>query len=305
MKYYFTSIFFFFSFCYTSAQEGKKGNAKLLCYYTHSFQPWQNDTSRIEGEFILSLNEKYSEYQSIQNFNKGIVLDKGGLNGNEISTQVSAFTSLARVIHEMPDAKTNDIIIRKDQQNKNVYVNHGYLFVTRNLFIESLNELEWNVTDEIRLIHDFKCYKALSEYGDYTIIAWFAPEIPFSDGSYTFGGLPGLILELYDEQRLHHFTIHKVDNNPSLLLVDRWQNSAGKFGIKTSKKIIKEIGKKRKLVELGYNLEDDQLSRFFGQPTSPYPLIEDFTSEKKDELLIKYSLYDNLLFKFYKLEKIQ
>ncbi|NME67133.1 hypothetical protein HHU12_04060 [Flammeovirga aprica JL-4] len=94
-----------------------------------------------------------------------------------------------------------------------------------------------------------------------------------------------------------------IDYDISFELVDKWINNAEKFGVKTPKKIVKEIKRTRKLVEAGYDVEDDQLMRFIGQSKAPYPLIEDFTLEKRKELLLKFSIYDNLLFKFYDPQK--
>lgn len=70
-------------------------------------------------------------------------------------------------------------------------------------YTESLPTIEWQFTDERKLVLDYECQKAVCEYGGRTYEAWFAPDIPISDGPWKLHGLPGLILEAYDTQ--HHY----------------------------------------------------------------------------------------------------
>ena len=65
----------------------------------------------------------------------------------------------------------------------------------------------WTITSESRQIGNYKVYKAttvkvvVNSKGTFEseVIAWFAPEIPFSFGPVGYGGLPGLILELEEK----------------------------------------------------------------------------------------------------------
>lgn len=63
---------------------------------------------------------------------------------------------------------------------------------------------DWTIKPEMKKIGDYLVYKAVTKEiienskGRFVhpIIAWFAPEIPFSFGPMGYSGLPGLILEL-------------------------------------------------------------------------------------------------------------
>ena len=48
-----------------------------------------------------------------------------------------------------------------------------------------------------------ECQRATCHWRGRDFVAWFAPDIPVRLGPWSFGGLPGLILKLYDSQRLY------------------------------------------------------------------------------------------------------
>ena len=44
------------------------------------------------------------------------------------------------------------------------------------------------------------------------LTAWFSTDLPFQEYPYRFHGLPGLIVELYDEQNDYHFNLVRSEN---------------------------------------------------------------------------------------------
>ena len=76
----------------------------------------------------------------------------------------------------------------------------------------------WTLHNETKEIDGYTCYKATQHHVQYyteiefTIEAWYTPEIPVPYGPTGFGGLPGLILQL---ERSHViFVADKVTLNP-------------------------------------------------------------------------------------------
>jgi GLPGLI family protein len=57
------------------------------------------------------------------------------------------------------------------------------------------------------VILGFNCQKAYTTYGGRNYTAWYAPQIPVSEGPYKFSGLPGLILKICDTKNEHCFTL--------------------------------------------------------------------------------------------------
>lgn len=64
------------------------------------------------------------------------------------------------------------------------------------VYSEPFEELQWHiVNDSTCNILDYECVKAETDYHGRHWTAWFAPEIPVSDGPWKLRGLPGLIMK--------------------------------------------------------------------------------------------------------------
>jgi len=94
--------------------------------------------------------------------------------------------------------------------------------MTRSLGKIALKPLNWEITNKTKTIGDYKCYQATvtekhySRQGHYyykDVIAWFTPEIPISFGPKYYKGLPGLILQIEDNE--YTLTAIKINLNPS------------------------------------------------------------------------------------------
>lgn len=78
-------------------------------------------------------------------------------------------------------------------------------FSSKHFLVEtSLYQNKWNVTNEIKKIGKYTCYKATTTTTiettkgkiDRKVVAWYSPDIPMSFGPLGYGDLPGLILEI-------------------------------------------------------------------------------------------------------------
>jgi GLPGLI family protein len=84
----------------------------------------------------------------------------------------------------------------------------------RHYLIEPLG-LNWKmVKGEIDTIAGIQCYKATTQYGGRTYIAWYSPQIPINDGPYIFHGLPGLITKVEDSQKWYKFELKELNTKP-------------------------------------------------------------------------------------------
>ena len=73
-------------------------------------------------------------------------------------------------------------------------------------YVDSLHTQIWTMGDSTREVLGYTCQQATTDFRGRRWTAWFATDIPVSDGPWKLGGLPGLILEAYDEGQQHVFT---------------------------------------------------------------------------------------------------
>ena len=73
-------------------------------------------------------------------------------------------------------------------------------------YVDSLHAQTWTMGDSTREVLGYMCQQATADFRGRRWTAWFAMDIPVSDGPWKLGGLPGLILEAYDEGKQHVFT---------------------------------------------------------------------------------------------------
>jgi len=93
-----------------------------------------------------------------------------------------------------------------------VYINRaeGNILNQRSFFKDSSTKpcvvsektglIEWIYKDETKKIGSFLAYKATTNFRGRNYNAWFTPEIPLPIGPWKFHGLPGIILEIQDEE---------------------------------------------------------------------------------------------------------
>ena len=84
-------------------------------------------------------------------------------------------------------------------------------------YVDSLHRQTWTMGDSTREVLGYTCQQATTDFRGRRWTAWFATDIPVSDGPWKLGGLPGLILEAYDEGQQHVFTavgLERVKDEP-------------------------------------------------------------------------------------------
>lgn len=120
---------------------------------------------------------------------------------------------------------------------------------------DSLHKMKWELSKERKFIDSIECFKAITFFRGRSYTAWFAPGIPITNGPWKMGGLPGLVVELYDEKKDIYFVLKEVvktdDNsgkdkipniNSHLLYADY---------LETGKKFIKKFTDAMKTQEVG------------------------------------------------------
>jgi GLPGLI family protein len=77
---------------------------------------------------------------------------------------------------------------------------------------EDMPVIDWKVTSETKNIHDLPCQKATANFRGRNYTAWFCSQLPYSNGPWKLGGLPGLIVEAEDEKKEVVFSFDSFEN---------------------------------------------------------------------------------------------
>ena len=64
--------------------------------------------------------------------------------------------------------------------------------------VEAVPDFGWVVTDEWKELLGYRVRRAECTFRGRNYVAWFAPELPLSEGPWKFCGLPGLVMHVYD-----------------------------------------------------------------------------------------------------------
>jgi GLPGLI family protein len=87
------------------------------------------------------------------------------------------------------------------------------------------NSIVWEIdkNNEIKDIEGYQCKKAYTTLNHRKYTAWYIPDIPISEGPYRFKGLPGLVLEIYDDKNWTVITLASIKKKR--ILINRPENT--------------------------------------------------------------------------------
>ena len=90
-------------------------------------------------------------------------------------------------------------------------------------FEEGLDLFNWQLQGDTATISGYKTQKATCDFGGRSWVAWFSPEIPYSDGPYKFNGLPGLIVKIGDTREHYVFELISIEKPEKEIMIDMKQ----------------------------------------------------------------------------------
>ena len=148
--------------------------------------------------------------------------------GKEVSKCYSYYTFQCDSLQRTPDgAKVWSELFRRATEKDGIYGDFphvrmstyvyknyptGQMTITDRIssqdyrYVDSLHTQTWTMGDSTREVLGYTCQQATADFRGRRWTAWFATDIPVSDGPWKLGGLPGLILEAYDEGQQYVFT---------------------------------------------------------------------------------------------------
>ena len=195
---------------HASAQKDVLDRASMKCMYRATRLKDTLDVAFYEDLLILQIGPQVSKCFSYYTFQNDSLRQtpEGNRQASELFNRALAdfhkHRDRNRFLNSFPRNRTITI----------VYKNHpaGAITVTDGLredqvtYRDTLNAQQWTMTDSTREVLGYTCQQATTDFRGRHWTAWFATDIPVSDGPWKLGGLPGLILEAYDKGHQYTFT---------------------------------------------------------------------------------------------------
>lgn len=138
-----------------------------------------------------------------------------------IGKNASVFTSYDKIQRQMslnnPNLASSTAPFKPITQEDYYYLIAENKFVTRDKVLtnylaeEEAPLFNWKITKDTTSFTGIHCQKATTHFRGRNWIAWFAPELPFQSGPWKLNGLPGLIIEAYDEKKEVQFQFAGIE----------------------------------------------------------------------------------------------
>lgn len=171
----------------------------LFCLLCCTIYRTQAQKLHVEYEYIPSAIATFREQVYVVDAVKTAILDSLPITptadnteneGDEISSDFSMILNTGTNYRRIVIQKNghNNLVETRSLEGKNYLV------------MDKFPDIKWNTNyTETDTLGKYMCHKATAHYRGTTLVAYYTNDIPVPAGPYKFGGLPGLIVMLYNE----------------------------------------------------------------------------------------------------------
>jgi GLPGLI family protein len=206
----FVSLLGEFCFPHILCAQQKVDESQLRVHYIEHYRMVEESKGMREEEKILDIGKHLSLFQSLWAYSRDAVMDsvlaRGGSFGDIVAAQEG--TGYPR--------SYSRYIIFKNYPQENALTCVDRVSMKNYVYTEALEKPDWNIVpNSFRTIVGYRCQAAETNFRGRVWKAWFAADIPVSDGPWKLFGLPGLILKAEDETGEFSFTCIRIERQES------------------------------------------------------------------------------------------
>ncbi|KQS32245.1 GLPGLI family protein [Pedobacter sp. Leaf194] len=188
------------------AQKPDKALARVRYTLTHIQDTTQKDKPSTENMLLVSGNNA-SVFTSYDKINQSMNLQKQ--MQEQMKNQAGSGNFTINIKSESKGPITQADYFYFAAEHKLVTKER---LVNNYLIEEAAPIIDWKILKDTTSFSGIRCQKATTHFKGRNWIAWFATEIPFQSGPWKLNGLPGLIVEAYDERKEVKFEFAGLEN---------------------------------------------------------------------------------------------
>ncbi|WP_027381060.1 GLPGLI family protein [Chryseobacterium daeguense] len=178
--------------------------------YQVTMKPDASNKNDIKTEnAYLDISAEKSVFYSENRIKRDSIMQKafqgGGGRGSINRDQMEGLRS--NINYSVEKDKKNQKTFFKDRIGRDIYT------------YEEDRPINWKISSETMKIGEYKVQKAETDFGGRKWTAWFTTDLPYQDGPYKFGGLPGLIVKVEDDKGEYSFDLmknYKIEDFPAM-----------------------------------------------------------------------------------------
>ncbi len=208
------------------------GNSQVRIRYAFQAQDLNNEDTWIDcGQLLFNDTlTKYSSYFLEQHCEAVIKWQKENPNKNYFPSSIGL---RGRRKHVWSEYQYSNILIIGNKLTELAIMPSAEPQQWR--YTEDYPSISWVLSTDTTTICGYLCQKATCHWRGRNYIAWFAPQLPLKFGPWKFGGLPGLIMKIYDTKHLYTWQAVAIDKGEFPI----WQIKDSYFKTTTRNKVLK------------------------------------------------------------------
>ncbi len=159
---------------------------------------------------IENLNGRTSDVKLEQYFCNGKSLEMPIVNKslNNDSSYAEDEMNSKKII--VDDLERMPFILKSNDGTGLIYAENIWLKRTFLVF-DTLNNFNWKISNEKKKINNEICTKAETDFRGRRYIAWFKKDNLTKVGPWKFGGLPGIIFQVSDNENIYSYTLENIE----------------------------------------------------------------------------------------------
>ncbi|WP_313580321.1 GLPGLI family protein [Chishuiella sp.] len=184
-------------------------------FYKYTYINDKETLKKNEALTLLSIGKDYTKFYDYNRFLYERALDS--INKSKTNYTINDVNYLFKFRRKV---KFKPIIFGQFIDGEFQFVFQNNIHTNKFQYNYGKYKLDWKLNSNTKKIGNYYCKEATLNYAGRKWIAYYTEDIPLSFGPYIFGGLPGLILEIYDNNKEHHFSLEAINFDKMSIYID-------------------------------------------------------------------------------------